>query len=129
MIPADLRAHSVGPRLSALCSYLVGGHGVSKRGVEEIARDVFGAPIALGTVANLEQETSAALAPAYQQAIAAVREAPVKNVDETGWKQNGKKRWLWLAATAGGRFRHQSVAQPQGIDATARRQHGRRALR
>jgi transposase len=28
-----------------------------------------------------------------------VRQAPVKYVDETGWKQAGRKRWLWAAAT------------------------------
>jgi transposase len=100
-IPADIRAESVGPRLSATLSYLVGTHGMSKRAVEEIATDVFGAPISLGKVANLEQETSAALAGAHQEALDVVAKAPVKNVDETGWKQNGKKRWLWVAATAG----------------------------
>jgi len=42
---------------------------------------------------------SAALAPAHQEAVAAVRQAPVKYVDETGWKQAGRKRWLWAAAT------------------------------
>ena len=99
-IPVDLRAASVGPRLLATLSYFAGCHGVSKRGVEEIAAAVFDAPIALGTVANLEQEMSAALAVAHQQAQAAVAAAPVKHVDETGWKQAGKKRWLWTAATA-----------------------------
>jgi len=63
MIPAALRAHSVGPRLTATLSYLTGAQGISKRGVEEIADAIFGAPIALGTVANLEQEVRAALAP------------------------------------------------------------------
>ena len=98
-VPAEIRAHSVGPRLAATASYLAGRHGMSKRGIEETIEDVFGVPIALGTVANLEQEMSAALIPAHQEAITVVQEAPVKNVDETGWKQNGKKRWLWVAAT------------------------------
>jgi transposase len=74
--------------------------GVSKRGIEEITAAVFDAPVALGTVANLEQEMSAALAPAHAEAVAAVQQAPVKHVDETGWKQAGRKRWLWVAATA-----------------------------
>jgi len=98
-IPADLRAHSVGPRLAATLSYLAGCHGVSKRGVEEIAGAVFDAPVGLGTVTNLEQEVSRALAPAHREARAAIAAAPVKHVDETGWKQAGKKRWLWAAAT------------------------------
>lgn len=99
-IPDDIRAHSVGPRLTAVLSYFAGCHGVSKRGVEEVSAAVFDAPVALGTVANLEQEMSAALAPAHQEALDAVQKAPVKHVDETGWKQAGRKRWLWVAATA-----------------------------
>jgi len=98
-IPAALRAHSVGPRLTATLSYLTGAHGISKRGVEEIAETIFGAPIALGTVANLEQEVSAALAPAHTEALAAVRQADVKFADETSWKLWGKLCWLWAAAT------------------------------
>jgi transposase len=98
-IPAELRAHSVGPRLAATLSYLAGGHHVSKRGLEEITEDVFGVPIALGTVSALEQQMSEALAPAHEQVLEAVREAPVKHVDETGWKQAGQRRWLWVAAT------------------------------
>src|SRR5262249_35817190 len=98
-IPEAIRAHSVGPRLSAALTYFAGCHGVSKRGLEEISEALFRAPIALGTIANLEQEMSAALASAHQAAIEAVRRAPVKHVDETGWKQAGRKRWLWVAAT------------------------------
>jgi transposase len=98
-IPEGIRAHSVGPRLTAIMSYLVGCHHVSKRGVEEIVETVFGAPISLGTVSNLEREMSAALEPPYAEAIATVREAPVKHLDETGWKKAGRKRWLWVAAT------------------------------
>ena len=98
-IPEAIRAHSVGPRLTAALSYFAGCHGVSKRGIEEISEAVFQAPIALGTIANLEQEMSAALTSAHQEAVEAVRQAPVKHVDETGWKQAGKKRWLWTAAT------------------------------
>jgi transposase len=99
-IPAALRAHSVGPRLTAIFSYLTGAQGISKRGVEEIAQTVFGVPIALGTISNLEQEVSAAIAPAHQEAIDAVRQADVKFADETSWKLWGKLCWLWAAATA-----------------------------
>jgi transposase len=43
---------------------------------------------------------SQALLPAHQQIAGEVRPAPSKNVDETGWKQAGGKRWLWVAVTA-----------------------------
>jgi transposase len=99
-IPQGLKAHSVGPRLAATLGYLAGSHRVSSRGLEEIAEDVFDVPVALGTVANLRAELSAALAPAHAEAIQVVRAADVKNVDETSWKLAGKLCWLWVAATA-----------------------------
>ena len=75
---------------------------------------VFGVPVGLGTVSNLHQELSAALR-RPTEAADAVRAAAVKHVDETGWKENGRKRWLWLAATDGGRrVRHPPVAEPGG---------------
>ena len=99
-IPPEIRAHVIGPRLAAVMSYLSGRHHIGRRGVEEIVETVFEVPTSLGSVSALEGETSAALASPYQEAQAAVREAPVKNTDETGWKEKGDKRWLWSAATA-----------------------------
>jgi transposase len=99
-IPPDIRAHVCGPRLTATLSFLSGVLHASRRGIEEFVETVLGVPIALGTVSNLEQEMSAALASAHAQAQEAVQQAQAKNVDETGWKQAGHKRWLWGAATA-----------------------------
>jgi transposase len=98
-VPAELRAHGIGPRLAATLAYLAGGHRVSKRGLEEVARDVFDVPVSLGTVANLEARMSQALAGAHAEALEAARAADVKNVDETSWKLAGKLCWLWVAAT------------------------------
>jgi transposase len=99
-IPQQIRDHVCGPRLAATLSFLSGVLHASKRGIEEFVGTVLQAPIALGTVSNLEQEMSAALADAHTEAQQAVQEATAKNVDETGWKQAGQKRWLWGAATA-----------------------------
>ena len=99
-IPPEIRAHVIGPRLAAVMSYLSGRHHIGRRGVEEIVETVFEVPTSLGSVSALEAETTAALASPYQEAQAAVREAPVKNTDETSWKEKGEKRWLWSAATA-----------------------------
>jgi transposase len=99
-IPADLCRHSFGPRLAATLTYLVGCHRVSRRGVEEIAQAVFDVPVSLGSIGHLEEQMSQALAPAHAEAVDTVRAAEVKHADETSWSQAGKKRWLWLAATA-----------------------------
>jgi transposase len=99
-IPADLKAHGVGPRLAATLAYLAGRHHLSQRGLEELAEDVFDVPLSLGTVGHLAFQASAALAPAHAEAVRAVRQAAVKNVDETSWKLAGGRCWLWAAATA-----------------------------
>ena len=75
-IPTEVRAHSVGPNLTGLMGYLARVHGVSKRGIEEIVEQTFEVSMALGTVSNLEQELSAALVPAHEDARAAVASAP-----------------------------------------------------
>src|SRR5262245_1321644 len=99
-IPAEIRAHAFGPRLAAVLGYLQGSHHVSHRGLEEISEVVFGVPLSLGSVTALQEQLGEALAPAHEEIAEAVRPAPAKNVDETGWKQAGKKRWLWAAVTS-----------------------------
>src|SRR5262245_60043521 len=92
-IPADVRAHTVGPRLAAVMAFLSGARHDSKRGVEEVVETVFGVPVALGTVAAIEQEVSAALAAGHTEVAHAVRQAPAKHADETGWKRGGQLCW------------------------------------
>ncbi len=99
-IPPEIRDHVCGPRLTATLSFLSGVLHASKRGIEEFTEAVLGVPIALGTISNLEQEMSAALAAAHAEARQAVQAAAAKNVDETGWKRAGARCWLWGAATA-----------------------------
>lgn len=99
-IPQEIRDHVCGPRLTATLAYLSGALHLSKRNIEEFAETVLGVPLALGTISNLEQEMSAALAAAHIEAQEAVQEAAAKNVDETGWKRAGSRCWLWGAATA-----------------------------
>jgi transposase len=97
-IPDDVRHHAFGPRLTAVMSLLTGRYHLGKRAVVEVLDALFGVPLALGSVTQLEAEMSSALAPAHTEAVAAVRTANVKNVDETGWKRAGRTCWLWVAA-------------------------------
>lgn len=100
-IPPEVLAHGFGPKLTAAIALLSGRGHDSKRIIEEILETLLGVPISLGSVSNAEAEVAAALEQPYVQAEAAVREAAVKNVDETGWSRAGKLCWLWMAATTG----------------------------
>ena len=96
-IPEELTRSVLGERLSAAVAFFSSRVHGSRRAVEEVLEEILGAPIALGTVSNREREMAQALAEPYREAKAAVRKAPAKNVDETGWKRAG--RYLWVAAT------------------------------
>jgi transposase len=98
-IPPAVRAHTVGPRLAAVMAFLSGGRHDSRRGAEEVVETVFGVPVALGTVAAVEREVSAAPAAGHAEVARAVRQAPAKHADETGWKRAGQLCWLWAAVT------------------------------
>ena len=103
-IPPEVRADVIGPRLAAVMSYFSGRLHVGRRLVEEVVETVFSVPTSLGSIVALEAETCAALADPYDEVGAAVRDAPVKNTDETGWSEKGQRRWLWTAATATAAF-------------------------
>ena len=98
-IPGEITRHRFGPRLAALIGYLSGSPHVSKRGSEALLEQVFGLPVALGSISNLERELTEALADPYSEALAGVRQAAAKNVDESGWKMRGKKAWAWAMAS------------------------------
>ncbi len=88
-----------GPRATAVCALLAGGHRLGKRAISQVLGDLFGLPIGPAAVCDLQAKTAAALALAHAGALAYTRTQPA-NVDETGWTQGRKRAWLWAAVTA-----------------------------
>jgi len=104
-IPIGVPRRGYGVRLSSAITLLTGGYRLSKRLTQGLLHDLMGVEISLGTVPNLEQEMSAALAAPVEEAAKYVREQPIANLDETGWYQGREKgragrAWLWVAVTA-----------------------------
>ena len=102
-LPEGVPARVFGPSVAATCSYLMGVHRLGKRGTAEALRDLFGLPISVGAVVDLQEDVSKALAAPYEEALAHAQAAPVKNADETSWREgNGSKcarAWLWTMVT------------------------------
>jgi transposase len=94
------RGSFVGPRLAAIMSTLSGRYHLSKRQVQEALSSILGVDIGLGSVTNVEQRISQAIAPAYNAAVEAVQNSPVVHADETSWPEGSYLAWLWTAATA-----------------------------
>jgi transposase len=99
-LPAQVLQHGFGPRLSGLVAYFTGFGRLSKRQVVEVFEDALGTPISLGAVCALEQDVAAALAAPVEEARVAVRTQAVVHMDETGWREDKKRAWLWMAVTS-----------------------------
>src|SRR5215831_5261644 len=66
--------------------------------VQRLLEGALQIPISLGSTQNAWEEASAAVATPYRELEAALRDQPALNVDETGHRTNGDKRWLWVFA-------------------------------
>src|SRR3989344_5991738 len=64
--------------------------------VTSILSSVFGIKISDGEVYNILRQLSEALGDYYFELKKRIKEALVKNIDETSWRINGKNNWLWL---------------------------------
>ncbi|NTU82876.1 MAG: IS66 family transposase [Chloroflexales bacterium] len=98
--PADVPPGSFGPRAVALIALLHGRYRISNRELVTLLQMVWLLPVSLGSVANLQQVASAALAPAHAEAQAAIADADQVNADETRWREGPRKPWLWVAVSA-----------------------------
>jgi transposase len=100
-LPADIPCGSFGPRLQAWAGLLSGAYRLSKRQVQRLFADLLGVSISTGMVAKLQRQAGEILAGPMAEIVEAVRQAKAVHVDETGWREQGKKAWLWVGATAG----------------------------
>jgi len=79
---------------------LHGRYRLSDREIGHLLADLYGLPISLGSLVDLQQTVSAALAPIYSAIQSTLQQQAHVNMDETGWKEAGKRRWLWVAVSA-----------------------------
>jgi len=98
-LPEGVPWGAFGPRIQALVSLLSGTYRISKRNVQDLLSDCFGVDLALGSICPLEQATSEAIASPVEEAKIYVQQQPAANVDETGWREENHKAWLWTAVT------------------------------
>ena len=83
---------------------LTARHRISRRGISELARDLFGVTLSTGSADAICQRASEALAGPHLQLQDRVLDQGAVHVDETGWRTRGDGRALWTATTAGAAF-------------------------
>jgi len=98
--PKGVPSGTYGPRVQAMVALCTGAYRLSKRMTHQVMDEVFGVPMSVGTISPLEQATTEALAAPIEEARTYVHAQAVAHLDETSWRQGGKRAWLWVAVTS-----------------------------
>jgi len=98
--PAGVPSDTYGPRVHATVALCTGSYRLSKRTTQQVMDDLCGVPMSVGTISQSEQATTEVLAEPMEEARDAVAAQAVAHVDETSWRQGGKRAWLWVAVTS-----------------------------
>ena len=112
-VPAEAKGN-FGPELAALIAYLTVTCRMPRRVVLETLEQVLRIQLSLGSVQRVWEETSEAVAAPYDELVRRLPTEPVVNSDETGYRTNAEKRWLW--ALVASNFVLYKVAATRGAE-------------
>ena len=113
LLPEEVKG-GFGPELTALIAYQTVTCRMPRRVVLESLEHVLGIPLSLGSVQKVWEEAAEAVAAPYEELARQLPQEPVLNSDETGYRTNGEKRWLWAFVAA--RFVFYKVAATRGAE-------------
>jgi transposase len=88
-----------GVRIKAIAAYLHHQHFIPEDRLSEVMEDLFGCGITPGTIGNTTKALAQIIAPVVTQIENSVKAAPVKHLDETGFRIGGKTKWLHVVST------------------------------
>jgi len=98
--PQGVPSGTYGPRVHATVALCTGSYRLSKRTTQQAMEDLFDVSMSVGTMSQSEKTTTAVLAEPVEEARDYVQEQSVAHLDETSWRQDGKRAWLWVAVTS-----------------------------
>ena len=98
-LPAGVPTGQYGPSVQAMTGLLRGDLRQSVRQTSHVMSKVLHVPMSTGTVAKTQEQVSRALAVPYQEALQLAQACDRVHADETSWRQDKKKAWLWVAVT------------------------------
>ncbi|MBI1184854.1 IS66 family transposase [bacterium] len=98
-LPAHIAKSQFGDRLTAFINLLMAQYRLSKRQVKRLLAEGFNIDISLGGIIRRQEEMSAALASPVEAITDQVRQAKVRYIDETGWRQGHQRGFLWCVVS------------------------------
>ena len=88
-----------GPRIEAFVLYLQNHQLLPEKRLAMLMADLFGVNLATATIARISQDYAARCQAFVDTLREQVANAPVKHMDETGFRVGGKTQWLHIAST------------------------------
>ena len=98
-LPPELPPGAFGPRLTALIGLLHGRYRLSTRETVAFLYEVAGVELSLGSVISSCTRVSEALQPLDAAIQTMVQAHAVVWVDETSWREQQQRGWLWVAVS------------------------------
>ena len=99
VLPEGVPIGRFSPYLQAMLAMLAGAYRLSKRQIQQVSADMLGLKISTGMISKLERQSAAALEAPYNELATSVHQADAVNIDETSWREDRRKRWLWVTVT------------------------------
>lgn len=99
ILPPGVPGGGFGPYLQAVLAVFAGAYRLSKRQIQQLSADLFGLTISIGMISKLERRSAVVLEAPYNELTVSVHSADAVNIDETSWREDRKKAWLWVTVT------------------------------
>ncbi len=98
--PQEVKAPvQYGVRIKAVSAYLQHQHFIPEDRLSEVLQDLYDCPMSPGTIANTSKSLGKKISTVVEQLAASVKAAPVKHLDETGFRIAGQTQWLHVVST------------------------------
>lgn len=89
----------LGRRLVSLIVTLRSEQRLPVRAIQRHLESAYQVHLGLGTIVRATQQVATVAAPALAELAGAMRTSPAVNLDETGWRQDGRNGYVWTAST------------------------------
>jgi len=99
-LPSSVPRGGYGPSVQAMTALIRGELRQSVRQTSAMLTHVLHIPMSTGMVCKVQEQVSRALAGPYREALEHTQRSLRVSMDETGWREDKKRAWLWVSVTA-----------------------------
>ena len=106
----------IGHRLTSLLVWLHQDARLPVRSIQHLLQTLTGLHLSVGAIVAASQRVAKRAAPQIMAIEDAIRASPAVQLDETGWRQNGRNGFIWTASTPEQRYFGWGTRQKTMVD-------------